>query len=91
MPGSGGSCGKITTPSRGVSLFVTQLNEYEPGTAFTGVIGRTPDVSWPALCSPTRVCLLTVRNHHAYTVTVGVSGELIVDDEAAVRMLLADQ
>jgi arylsulfatase len=97
------------------------LNEYKPGTAFTGVIGRTYDVSspaWPqplraregapnvlfivqddtgfgqmgcygspietpnidalaengllynnmhttALCSPTRSCILTGRNHHS--------------------------
>jgi arylsulfatase len=100
---------------------MAQLDEYEPGTAFTGVIGRTPDVSRPAwprplrarqgspnvlmivlddvgfaqlgcygspietpnvdrvaerglrynnfhttgLCSPSRSCLLTGRNHHS--------------------------
>jgi len=100
---------------------VSTLNEYESGAAFSGVIGRTPEVStpaWPrplraregapnvimvvlddvgfaqlgcyggsvdtpnidrlaargvrynsfhttALCSPTRACLLTGRNHHS--------------------------
>ncbi len=100
---------------------MSSLNEYEPGSAFSGVIGRTPETSspaWPkplrsrdgtpnvvmivlddvgfaqlgcyggpidtpnidrlaarglrfnnfhttALCSPTRACLLTGRNHHS--------------------------
>ena len=30
------------------------LNEYEPGTAFTGVIGRTPEESSPAWPRPNR-------------------------------------
>ena len=30
------------------------LNEYQPGTAFTGVVGRTPAESIPAWPAPTR-------------------------------------
>ena len=33
---------------------MSQLNEYEPGSAFPGVIGRTPEVSSPAWPKPVR-------------------------------------
>ena len=124
------------------------LNEYKPGTAFPGVIGRTVDVSepaWPqplragegapsvlfivlddtgygqlgcygapirtpnldalaarglrytnfhttALCSPSRTCLLTGRNHHSNgmsCITEGATGLSRQQRDDAVRERLA--
>ena len=119
------------------------LEEYEPGTMFPGVIGRTTDESspaWPrplrapagspnvliivlddtgfgqlgcygspiatpnldalaaegllytnmhttALCSPSRSCIMTGRNHHANaTAAVDLSGDLITDSASERRM-----
>ncbi len=51
------------------------LIEYEPGAAFPGVIGRTADESTGVIDN----------------VTVDVSGELIHDDEAELRVHMARQ
>jgi hypothetical protein len=81
------------------------LKEYKPGTAFSGVIGRTFDVSQPAWPQPLRPkdgapkgAPVTPKykppfpfTGKIYKVTVDVSGELIHDHEAELRRHLARQ
>lgn len=54
------------------------LKEYKPGQAFSGVIGRTFDVSQPAWPAPNRA-------------KEGAPGEAVEDKAAQMRIYLARQ
>jgi hypothetical protein len=59
------------------------LTEYEPGTAFPGVVGRRPEESAYQAAFPFTGTL--------HTVTIDLSGDLITDSGAEMRIAMARQ
>ena len=76
------------------------LNEYEPGTAFPGLIGRTTEESSPGgLTCGANPGSAIVADYQApfpftgtlHTVTVDLSGDLITDTDSEMRMAMSRQ
>ena len=75
-----------------------ELNKYKPGTAFSGVIGRTFDVSEPAWPEPVRsresgpnVLFIILCSGTIHSMTVDRSGELMRGPRAEMRAIMARQ